>query len=395
MFEYLGAKCYAETIEEEAIQQIKNLVDSKYGFHERFMSDAHSGKGCVIGTTMLLNKKVNPDWVGVDLGCGVLAVQLEKNISVKEFDNFCNEHLVSGQRVHETPIIKKPLYCVENIIAPINKEYAYHSLGTLGGGNHFVELSVDTSGQQWLLIHTGSRHLGLEVANYYQKIAEQTILNNAVAAHTQQEIIAWLKKKNLFSHIEKILSLYKEKKRKMAALKKEPYLTGENLDKYLQDVKNAQIYAKLNRYKICYQILTYFGIRCKKIVESVHNYIDDFSQAILRKGAISAGKGEFCVIPMNMRDGTLLCKGKGCADWNWSAPHGAGRIMSRAAARKNISLEEFQSSMEGIASSTICEETIDEAPMAYKPMEEIVKIIEPTVEIIDVLKPIFNYKGVS
>ena len=385
---------YAETIEQEAVSQITQMANSPIGedAHIRIMPDAHAGKGCVIGTTMKFNGKVCPNIVGVDIGCGVLGYKIaQKDVDLEKLDKVCREVIVSGQAAREEIVESKlqenllpKLWCWEDLR---HKEYLYQSLGTLGGGNHFIELNKDEEGNYWLLIHSGSRNLGKQVAEYYQKLAEHSLVDEHLALRA--DLIEFLKRQGRQDEIE--AELAKVPRRPATGLE---YLQGGNVKDYLHDMAICQAWASFNRALIAKDIIDAMQWEVVNRIESVHNYID-IENSIIRKGAISAQKDELCFIPLNMRDGTLICRGKGNPDWNYSAPHGAGRLMSRAKAKELISLEEFQDSMKDVYSSTVCKATIDEAPFAYKDMEEIMNAIEPTVEIIERIIPVYNYKATS
>ena len=393
---YEEVKVYAETIENEAISQITSIANSPLGedAHIRIMPDAHAGKGCVIGTTMKFNGKVCPNIVGVDIGCGVVAYRLAKRaseIDVKQFDEVCRSIVVSGQSVRNEALyqttqelILPELYCWEHLQ---NHERLYKSLGTLGGGNHYIELNKDSDDVLWLVVHSGSRNLGKQVAEYYQKLAENVIKERFEGE--KLDLIEFLKMQGRRSEIAN----------ELAKLERPPatgleYLQGDNVKDYLHDMEICQAWAADNRCIIAKELIKAMNWRYTFVVESVHNYID-IENKIIRKGAISAQKDEPCLIPLNMRDGTLLCVGKGNEDWNYSAPHGAGRLMSRSKAKQEVSLEAFQDSMKDVYSSTVCEATIDESPFAYKDMEEIMRAVEPTVEIYERLIPIYNYKATT
>ena len=385
---------YAETIEQEAISQITQIANSPIGEYAniRIMPDAHAGKGCVIGTTMKFNGKVCPNIVGVDIGCGVVAYHLaEKNIDLEKLDKFCREKVVSGQNVRSKAVNQKAqekilptLFCWHYLK---NQPRLYKSLGTLGGGNHFIELNKASDGTYWLLVHSGSRNLGKQVAEYYQNLAEVVLKDQKHAE--KLDLIDMLKQQGRASEIQS--ELFKIKEYIPTGLE---YLKGGNAKDYLHDMEICQAWAKANRQIIAEDIIKGLGLGYTDIIESIHNYID-IDNNIIRKGAISAQKDEYCLIPLNMRDGTLICVGKGNEDWNYSAPHGAGRLMSRGRAKKEIKLEDFQETMKDVYSSTVCQATIDESPFAYKDMEEIMKAVEPTVDIIDRIIPVYNYKATS
>lgn len=385
---------YAETIEQEAISQITQMANSPIGedAHIRIMPDAHAGKGCVIGTTMKFNGKICPNIVGVDIGCGVVAYHLTcTDIDLDRLDRVCREVIVSGQAARDKAVYLQmqadtlsELYCWKYLH---KKDYLYKSLGTLGGGNHFIELNRAEDGSYWLLIHSGSRNLGKQVAEYYQKLAEQVIVNEHLAVRA--DLIESLKMQGRQSEIE--VELAKVPRRPATGLE---YLEGGNVKDYLHDMDICQVWAQSNREIMAKDIINAMGWEYDRTIESIHNYID-LDAVIIRKGAIAARQDELCLIPLNMRDGTLICRGKGNPEWNYSAPHGAGRLMSRSQAKELISLEDFQESMKDVYSSTVCKETIDESPFAYKDMEEIMNAIEPTVEIIERIIPIYNFKATS
>lgn len=393
---YDEVKVYAETIEDEAISQITSIANSPLGedAHIRIMPDAHAGKGCVIGTTMKFNGKVCPNIVGVDIGCGVVAYRLAQRaskIDLKRFDEVCRRIVVSGQSVRSKalhqPVQEKhlpDLHCWEYLQ---NHERLYKSLGTLGGGNHYIELNKDSDDALWLVVHSGSRNLGKQVAEWYQNLAASCHQDRYTAE--KFDLIESLKSQGRYSEIETELS--KLQRPPVTGLE---YLEGGNVKDYLHDMAICQAWASDNRRLIAEELIKAMNWGYTSDVESIHNYIDIENQ-IIRKGAISAQMDEPCLIPLNMRDGTLLCRGKGNEDWNYSAPHGAGRLMSRAKAKQSISLEEFQDSMKDVYSSTVCEATIDESPFAYKDMEEIMRAVEPTVEIYERLIPIYNYKATT
>jgi RNA-splicing ligase RtcB len=380
-------KIFAETLENEAIGQIQSLInfeaynDSKV----RIMPDCHAGVGCTIGTTMEIKDKVTPNLVGVDIGCGMLTIKIkEKTLSLSKLDKIVNSKIPSGLNVYDDPVEEfdfNDLKCKTHV----DIDRAMKSIGTLGGGNHFIEVDRNESGDLFLVIHTGSRNIGNQVAKFYQNIAIKSATSIKTSA---KELVRKLKKEGRQKEISRELQKLKRPK----VNKDLAYLTGEYLENYLNDMKIIQNFASLNRRTIANRILKYAKLHEVDSFETIHNYID-FKRNILRKGAISAELNEKVLIPMNMRDGSLVCVGKGNADWNYSAPHGAGRLMSRSKARKNIKMETFKKQMRGIFSSSITKETLDEAPNAYKPTAEIIKLIQDTVEIIDIIKPIYNFKA--
>jgi RNA-splicing ligase RtcB len=395
---------YSDTIDEAAIEQIKELCKIYRNEKIRIMPDYHAGKGCVIGTTIELLEKVTPNLVGVDIGCGVLAINLGKDkIDLKALDNQIKTSIPNGFNIHQEPLKYDIVnyfkeFEINNIEGSFDKERALCSLGTLGGGNHFIEIDKDFQGDFWLLIHSGSRHLGVEICNFYQNLAISNV--DIERKYVKEHLIRLIKEK---------LGAEEELSEILKRLNANPcpealaYLNGVEEKDYFDDMRIVQRYASLNRWLIAEQIGQFLNKRILfksgKYIETIHNYIDfkkdnDFRRhKILRKGAVSAEKGEKLIIPMNMRDGVLLCEGKGNEDWNCSAPHGAGRLMSRKEAKTALTVEDFKEDMQGIYSSTVNESTIDEAPAAYKRMEDIMELIKPTVDILDVWKPIYNFKA--
>lgn len=389
---YATARIFTDNIENEAISQIYELCNQEFvdGCKVRIMPDVHAGKGCTIGTTMEIKDKVVPNLVGVDISCGVLCIKLkEKEIDFKQLDEIIRKYIPSGMNVREKAIdsseIRKiglqKLKCINNI----SMDRAEKSLGSLGGGNHYCEIDVDEEQNLYLVIHSGSRYLGKQVAEYYQKIATNDLTNN-----TKEKIalIEKLKNEGREKEIEYALKVFDKPKIPSYLA----YLEGIHLKNYLYDVGIIQKYAHINRKTIANEIITRMGLTIEEEFTTCHNYID-LDNMILRKGAISAQKGEKLIIPINMRDGSIIGIGKGNPDWNYSAPHGAGRIMSRSKAKELVSLEEFEKSMSGIWTTSVCQSTIDESPMAYKPIEEIVENIKDTVIIERIIKPVYNFKA--
>jgi len=386
---YNTAKVFTDNIDSETISQVIQLMNMPYmeDCQTRIMPDCHAGAGCVVGTTIQLRDKVVPNLVGVDIGCGMLAVRLDGNVDLKKLDTIINEKVPSGFSIHERAIVKyEPL---KDIIAPIDIDHADKSIGSLGGGNHFIEVDKDVNGNYWLVIHTGSRHLGIEVCKHYQRAGINALRNNEIGAKIDATIKR-LKAEGKERDIENTIKILKMQKQSI------PddlcYIEGDTFTEYIHDMSIAQDYAKLNRRTIANIILEATNLTEVESFDTIHNYIN-MDDMILRKGSISARKGERVIIPMNMRDGSLICIGKGNPDWNYSAPHGAGRILSRSAAKDALSLEDFKESMQGIYSTSVVESTIDEAPAVYKPMDEIVKNIQDTVDIVDNIRPIYNFKA--
>lgn len=393
MFELNGkfnnCKIFTDMADNETISQLMTLLNQQCaeGSKIRIMPDTHAGKGCVIGTTMTIKDKVIPNLVGVDIGCGMYAIKLkESDIDCERLDNVIRNYVPSGFDIHNHAIAKSN---ITDIIAPIDVDRAMRSLGTLGGGNHFIEMNRDKTGALWLVIHTGSRHLGIEVCKHYQKLAYSK-LNKDSYGQKVNDLIANLKLQGRQSEIE--VELKKLKSKTIAIPEDLAYVEGQDFENYIHDMKITQEHAMINRETIAQQIIKHMGFTIVDAFQTIHNYIDT-DNMILRKGSVSAANGETLIIPMNMRDGSLICRGKGNADWNNSAPHGAGRLMSRSQAKSNITLEEFQNSMQGIYSTSVTSSTIDESPMAYKPMESIIENVKDTVDIIDIIKPIYNFKA--
>lgn len=382
-------KIFTNDIEDSALLQIDTLLNQE-PFKDckvRIMPDVHAGAGCVIGFTANLGDKVIPNIVGVDIGCGMLTVNLGKiDVDFEKLDSVIREHVPSGQNVHEEFDYVDDidyLHCYKQLK---NVSWLHASRGTLGGGNHFIEIDVASDGTKYLVIHTGSRNLGKQVADIYQNIA----INRFYDTKDQRnELIAKLKAEG---REKEIFAALKEFKAVNPSIPKELcYLEGDDRDHYLHDMRICQYFAWTNRMQIASTICKYMGWKMNEYFHTVHNYIDESN--MIRKGAISAKAGEKILIPMNMRDGSILAVGKGNEDWNYSAPHGAGRIMSRAKAREIIDLDEYARTMSGIFTTSVCKETIDEAPQAYKPMKEIIDCIKDTVDILEIIKPLYNFKA--
>ena len=359
---YNTAKIFTDTAEQSAIAQIEHLLDQEFtaGSKIRIMPDAHAGMGCTIGTTMTITGKIVPNLVGVDIGCGMETVLLkDKRVELGQFDKVIHQNIPSGFNTRSTPhhfndeIDLTALRCAKHA----DLDRAVLSIGTLGGGNHFIELDKDDDGRLYLVVHSGSRNIGKQVCEYYQKAAADCLNHKGKGA-------------------DRVLAC----------------LEGESFDNYLHDMAIIQRYADLNRKAIVNELEKRVKFKITEQFTTIHNYID-LETMILRKGAISAQKGERVLIPMNMRDGSLICIGKGNADWNYSAPHGAGRIMSRSAAKERITLTQYENAMKGIYSSTINRSTIDEAPFAYKPMDEIIANIGDTADVVKIINPLYNFKA--
>lgn len=401
---YNSCKVFTDIADAETQAQLVNLMNQPFTENStiRIMPDCHAGAGCTIGTTMTITDKVCPNLVGVDIGCGVLAVKLkEKDIDLSELDRIIHEHIPAGGCVHDNPRPSKTKIDVEDLAcykdASVRDMLAYCSVGTLGGGNHFIELDKDSGGNLWLVIHTGSRHLGLEVANFYQNKAWEILTAKANNGDRKSKLNAMItqmkadgKQKDIQKAVEKFNKNYREI---LPSIPKDlAYLESECLDAYLHDMAICQQYAHDNRAEIAATIIKQMSLHELERFETVHNYID-LDNMILRKGAVSAQLDEKLIIPMNMRDGSLICIGKGNENWNCSAPHGAGRLMSRSKAKELVTMSEFENSMKNIYTTSVNESTIDESPMAYKPMKSIVNAVQDTVEIIDIIKPVYNFKA--
>lgn len=391
-------KIFTENIEPEALNQIYTLIKQP-AFKDckvRIMPDVHAGAGCVIGFTADLGDKVIPNIVGVDIGCGMLTIELGKiEINFEELDKAIRKRIPSGRNVHEGRIVRfdelQDLHCYRNLKDAKRLE---RSIGTLGGGNHFIEIDEDAEGNKYLIIHTGSRNLGKQVAEYYQKLAVEIMQGKDELYEMQEKLIADYKAQGRRKEIEKaIKELHRKFNPNPLGIPKELcYLTGKYREQYLHDMQICQKFAVKNREEIGKAILDEMGLQSVNSFETIHNYIE-LESNMVRKGAISAKENEMLLIPINMRDGCIIGIGKGNEDWNCSAPHGAGRIMSRSKAKETVSLDEFRQSMEGIYTTSVSQSTIDESPMAYKPIDEIVKNIKDTVDIVKIIKPIYNFKA--
>lgn len=392
-------KIFTANIEDEAIKQIDLLLEQE-PFKDckvRIMPDVHSGKGCVIGFTADLGDKVIPNIVGVDIGCGMLCVELGKvELDLQKLDEVINNFIPAGRNIRERKLIDfepiNDLYCLRELKE--TKKFN-RAIGTLGGGNHFIEVDVDDEGNKYLVIHSGSRNLGKQVAEYYQNLAIELCSGKEKMFEKKEELIKQYKAQGRKEDIQKALKeLEKEYKNNNPTLPRDLcYLEGKYREMYLHDMKICQEYARLNRLYIAKEILlNYFGHCEFHSFETIHNYIS-FEDNIVRKGAISAKKDERVLIPINMRDGSIIAIGKGNKDWNESAPHGAGRIMSRHKAKEMFKLKDFKESMKDIYTTSVVEETIDEAPFVYKPMQEILGNIKETVKVERIIKSIYNFKA--
>ncbi len=381
------AKVFTNNIEEKAAEQIQELCNQEFvkDSNIRIMPDTHAGAGCTIGTTMTIKDKIVPNLVGVDIGCGMFVSMLDNSkIDFNKLDSTIRSYVPSGFDVRETVHEYKEYIDLEGLKCKehVDLVRASLSIGTLGGGNHFIEMNKDDEGNIYLVVHSGSRHLGKQIAECYQQRATKEI-----ARRSNDSIIAKLKSQGRTKEIQE--EIEKEKAKVKDSLS---YVEGEAFEYYIHDMHIAQKFAEYNRKAIAEVIIREMEFNVVDSFTTIHNYID-LDEMILRKGAISAKKGEVVIIPINMRDGSIIATGKGNSDWNQSAPHGAGRLMSRKQAKRSLSLEEFEKSMEGIFTTSMSMNTLDEAPLAYKPIEEIVENIRDTVEINKIIKPIYNFKA--
>ena len=391
---YNTASIYTDSIEDEAYKQVLNLMNQKFAEGSKFaiMPDCHAGAGCVIGLTMKIIDKVVPNLCGVDIGCGMLVLKVDKsfNFDLPKVDRIWHEDIPSGMNHRSTKHKFADMAKIEDILAPINVDKLKLSIGTLGGGNHFGEIDVDDEGNHYIVIHSGSRHLGIEVCKHYQRLA---IKYHKDKKKSDISVIEQLKKEGRQSEIEAVL---KASKQSQPSIPDElAYLEGQHLEDYLHDMKIAQEYAVWNREAMMELLLGVLGIGKDAILEkfcTIHNYID-IENRILRKGSISLQRDEVAIIPMNMRDGSLIVRGKGNPEWNYSGPHGAGRLMSRSKAKESLNIDDFKKSMDGIYTTCVDKATIDESPMAYKPMDDIIRNIDATAEIVKTIKPIYNFKA--
>lgn len=391
------AICYAKVVEDEAIEQIRRMCDYPMteGAKIRVMPDVHAGKGCTIGTTMTIKDKAVPNVVGVDIGCGMYTVNLGKQAIDLEKLDMAAFYIPSGRNVWEGRVEKFDITGLKCYRQLKDTKRLERSLGTLGGGNHFIEVDRAADGTQYLIIHSGSRNLGKQVAEYYQSLAVDLDKGIGEYLEAREELIRSFKEQGRRSEIQSALKELYEKKYHEGALTMPEdlcFLSGRYLDDYLHDVEICQAFARRSREKMAEIIMDKTGLAAGEAFHTIHNYIDT-DEMILRKGSIAAHKGEKVLIPINMRDGSVIAIGKGNPEWNYSAPHGAGRLMSRTAAKNNLSMEEYRETMKGIYTSSVCEATLDEAPMAYKSLDDIIDVIRESVDIVDVMKPIYNFKA--
>lgn len=399
----MDLKIFAEDVEQSALEQI-DLLSKQDIFKDskiRIMPDVHSGKGCVIGFTATVEDKIIPNLVGVDIGCGMLCAKLgDVDISFKDLDRFIRNEIPSGQQINDKVLFDDPLIDLLNCLPELkNVDRLYKSMGSLGGGNHFIEIGENSSGEKFLIVHSGSRNLGKQVAEYYQNLAISNCDNSKLKHREIKDIINHYNAIGKPELISGALEAAKKEMNNEIIPKDLAYLENEAAQMYLEDMDICTKWARLNRIAIAKKIITELGyydnidlIDGMEMWHTIHNYIDT-NQGIIRKGSIDASKGKKVLIPMNMRDGCIIGIGKGNEDWNNSAPHGAGRLMSRNEAKKKVTMEEFEDSMAGIITSSVNIGTLDESPMVYKNSEYIQRLIEPTVDIVDIIKPLYNFKA--
>lgn len=388
------AICYAAVIEEEAIEQIRRMCDYEFteGSRIRIMPDVHAGKGCTIGTTMTVVDRAVPNIVGVDIGCGMYTVSLGRAaVDFEKLDAAAHD-IPSGQKVWEGRQERFELQDLRCYRGLKDTRRLERSLGTLGGGNHFMEVDEAADGAKYLVIHSGSRNLGKQVAEFYQKLAIDLGRGKEAYFRQRDEIIRTYKEQGRRSEIQAALKALSWEQKESAIPEDLCFLYGEYLEDYLHDVEICQQFARRNREKMAEILLERAGLSGGEAFHTIHNYIDT-KEMILRKGAIAAHAGEKVLIPINMRDGSVLAVGKGNPEWNYSAPHGAGRILSRKAAKEQLSLEEYRETMKGIYTTSVNASTLDEAPMAYKSLEDIIDVIRDSVDVVDVMKPVYNFKA--
>lgn len=390
---YNTAKIFTDVVDDASIAQVKELCDQEFctGSRIRLMPDIHAGAGCTVGTTMTIKDKVVPNLVGVDIGCGMETVTIkEDNFDMVRLDRVIRERVPAGFEVRAVAhkyadrVDLREMRCADRV--DINR--ARNSVGTLGGGNHFIEVDRDDEGKLYIVVHSGSRHLGLEVAKHYQEAGYKKISDQSDGLEKLiEELKAAGRQREIQQEIKKYKSEYQCDIPKALA-----YVDGSLFDDYIHDMKIVQKFAEINRQAMIDEIMSGMEVHVDEQFTTIHNYIDTDSM-ILRKGAVSAKRGEILLIPINMRDGSIIGVGKGNKDWNCSAPHGAGRLMSRAKAKEKFTVSEFERQMDGIYTTSVNQETLDECPMAYKSMDAITENIGPTVDILKIIKPVYNFKA--
>ena len=389
---YTNAKVFTNNIDEVTIDQVKTFLDQEFtkDCKVRIMPDCHAGKGAVIGTTMEIKDKVCPNLVGVDIGCGMLCIEIKNqnvHFDFEKLDQTVRTLIPAGQFSRTTTHDFIKYIQLSSVLAPIEPSKVALGLGSLGGGNHFIELNQSPDGRLFLVIHSGSRSLGVRVANYHQKVA---IASHDTSKAEIKSIIQQLKREGREKEIQQAIQAFTPSRNNVPD--ELAYLTGEKMEHYLHDLKIAQEFAKWNRAAMAQEIMKAMQFEEVGRIDTVHNYID-LDHMILRKGAISARKDELVLIPINMRDGSLLAKGKGNDNWNQSGPHGAGRILSRSKAKSLLKLEDFKEAMKDVYTTSVEFDTIDESPFAYKSMNEIIENTQDTIEVQEILKPLYNFKS--
>ena len=392
---YNIATVFTNKIDEVARKQIQELCNNEIykDSNIAIMPDVHAGKSCTIGTTMTISNKVIPNAVGVDIGCGMEVTLIkEKQIDFNKLDQFIRKEIPFGRNVRLQEHLSARNIDLSNLrcYSKIKKiEQEYNAIGSLGGGNHFIEIDKDDSNNLYIVIHSGSRHLGNAVANYYQNEAYRTCNHNSLK--DIKDKIALLKAQRRDKEIQNEILKMKNPANEFIPID-DAYCFNQLFDDYIHDMKIMQQYANLNRKVMMQMIINSMNLTLFETFTTIHNYIDT-EHMILRKGAVSAQANEKLIIPINMKEGSLICIGKGNKDWNYSAPHGAGRLYSRREAKQLFTLEDYTSTMTGIYSTSISRNTLDECPMAYKNIDDIVDNIKPTVDIIKIIKPIYNFKA--
>ena len=391
---YNEAKIFTDVVDQSSIAQVQELCNQEFtsGSRIRLMPDIHTGVGCTIGTTMTIQDKVVPNLVGVDIGCGMETIRIrESHIELQKLDKLIYQKIPSGFSIREkahkyiNQIDLSALYCLPYIDLP----RAEKSIGTLGGGNHFIEVDRDEEGNLYIVVHSGSRHLGVEVAKYYQEEGYKVL--NHTDDRSMEKLIAQMRAEGREKEIQKEIKRLKNLKQTNIP-KALAYVSDELFEQYIHDMKIVQHFAMLNRQAMMDEIIKGMKLHVEEQFTTIHNYIDT-NDMILRKGAVSAQQGEKILIPINMRDGSLICVGKGNEDWNYSAPHGAGRLMSRGEAKQSFTVSEFKKQMSQVYTTSVSKATLDECPMAYKGMQDILDYIGSTAEVVKIIRPIYNFKA--
>lgn len=391
---YNTAVVYAKVIEEVAVEQIRTVCDQEFskGSVIRVMPDVHAGKGCTIGMTMTVTDKVVPNIVGVDIGCGMYTVNIGKtDIDFEKLDEVAH-FIPSGKRIWDGRRARFDLTVLKSFRCLKDSRYVERSIGTLGGGNHFIEVDVTEDGTKYLVIHSGSRNLGKQVCEYYQKLAKELHQGKEEYFKKRDAMIAEYKAAGRRKELQAALKTLTCEVHELTIPEDLCYLYGDYVSDYLFDVSVCQQYASLNRETMADIIIEKMGWKAQEAFHTVHNYID-VEEKTIRKGSIAAHKGEKVLIPINMRDGSILAVGKGNADWNYSAPHGAGRVLSRGKAKETLTMEEYKKEMAGVYTTSVNKATLDESPMAYKSLSDIIDVVRESVDVIEIMKPVYNFKA--